>query len=178
MADRMSRETLLPMIAAYALDHGLDGLSLRPLAKAVGTSDRMLLYHFGTKDGMVAALLEHLAQIYSATLDAAFPTERAPSRAALAQTILAVTSQPAFAPFIRIWWEIVAGAARGDTAFRSSAGRMADGLLLWIESHLPVSDPDPATGAKTVLVMVEGAMMLQALGRGDISDTAVSSLED
>jgi len=41
----------------YVLEHGLIGLSLRPLAAALGTSDRMLLYHFGTKDELVAAVL-------------------------------------------------------------------------------------------------------------------------
>jgi len=41
----------------YVLEHGLIGLSLRPLAKALGTSDRMVLYHFGSKDELVAAVL-------------------------------------------------------------------------------------------------------------------------
>ena len=41
----------------YVLDHGLIGLSLRPLAADLGTSDRMLLYHFGSKDALVAAVL-------------------------------------------------------------------------------------------------------------------------
>jgi AcrR family transcriptional regulator len=39
------------------LRHGLIGLSLRPLAAAVGTSDRMLLYHFADKDDLVATVL-------------------------------------------------------------------------------------------------------------------------
>ena len=39
------------------LDHGLIGLSLRPLAAELGTSDRMLLYHFGSKDQLVADVL-------------------------------------------------------------------------------------------------------------------------
>lgn len=41
----------------YVLEHGLIGLSLRPLAAELGTSDRMLLYHFGSKDELVAAVL-------------------------------------------------------------------------------------------------------------------------
>ncbi len=41
----------------YVLEHGLIALSLRPLAAALGTSDRMLLYHFGSKDELVAAVL-------------------------------------------------------------------------------------------------------------------------
>ena len=42
----------------YALEHGLIGLSLRPLAAALGTSDRMLIYHFGSKDGLITAVLD------------------------------------------------------------------------------------------------------------------------
>ena len=41
----------------YVLEHGLIGLSLRPLAAEIGTSDRMLLYHFAGKDDLVATML-------------------------------------------------------------------------------------------------------------------------
>ena len=51
------KETWTREATDYTLEHGLVGLSLRPLAAALGTSDRMLLYHFGTKDDLVAAVL-------------------------------------------------------------------------------------------------------------------------
>jgi AcrR family transcriptional regulator len=51
------REELAESAADYALEHGLIGLSLRPLAQALGTSDRMLLYHFRDKDDLVATIL-------------------------------------------------------------------------------------------------------------------------
>jgi len=51
------REELAEAATDYALEHGLIGLSLRPLAKALGTSDRMLLYHFRDKDDLVATIL-------------------------------------------------------------------------------------------------------------------------
>jgi hypothetical protein len=47
------REELAEAATDYALEHGLIGLSLRPLAEALGTSDRMLLYHFADKDDLV-----------------------------------------------------------------------------------------------------------------------------
>src|SRR3954451_5011316 len=47
------REELLEAAYAYVLRHGLSGLSLRPLAREVGSSPRVLLYLFGTKDGLV-----------------------------------------------------------------------------------------------------------------------------
>jgi AcrR family transcriptional regulator len=51
------REELADAATDYALEHGLIGLSLRPLAEALGTSDRMLLYHFADKDDLVATIL-------------------------------------------------------------------------------------------------------------------------
>jgi AcrR family transcriptional regulator len=48
---------LLELAYRYVLEHGLAELSLRPLAKAIGSSPRVLLYLFGSKDGLVRALL-------------------------------------------------------------------------------------------------------------------------
>lgn len=48
---------LLEAAYQYALEHGLADVSLRPLAAAIGTSPRVLLYLFGSKDGLVRALL-------------------------------------------------------------------------------------------------------------------------
>lgn len=55
--DPAKRRDLLDRIRAYVLRNGLSDLSLRPLARALGTSDRMLLYYFGTKERMVAEAL-------------------------------------------------------------------------------------------------------------------------
>ena len=170
---RLSRATLLPRLADHVLAHGLAGASLRPLAKAAGTSDRMLLYHFGSKDALVEALLGHLAERFTRALDTAFPGARAPSRQACFESVMHVTSQPAFAPFITLWWDIVAGCARGDAAFLAAAGQIMDELLRWVEAHLPDDDPDPQAGAKLVLTLIEGAQMLDAVGRAAIGRGAV-----
>jgi len=70
---------LLELAYRYALRHGLGDMSLRPLAAAVGSSPRVLLYLFGSKDGLVRALLarartdelELLARLRTATVDQA-----------------------------------------------------------------------------------------------------------
>jgi AcrR family transcriptional regulator len=51
------RTELLDACYAYVLEHGLTGLSLRPLAAATGTSPRVLLYLFGSKDQLLRELL-------------------------------------------------------------------------------------------------------------------------
>lgn len=51
------REELLESAYRYVLEHGITELSLRPLAKAIGSSPRVLLFLFDSKDGLVQALL-------------------------------------------------------------------------------------------------------------------------
>jgi AcrR family transcriptional regulator len=51
------RDELAAAATDYVLAHGLLGVSLRPMAAALGTSDRMLLYHFTSKDDLVATVL-------------------------------------------------------------------------------------------------------------------------
>lgn len=174
---RLSRETLLPRLAQHVLEHGLAGASLRPLAKAAGTSDRMLIYHFGSKEELVQALLEHVAAMYAGALDMAWPSERASSRRDCAVRLHAIGRAPMFAPFLRLWWEIVAGAAKGDAAYKASAKAMMEKQLAWFEAHLPADDPDPASGARMVALAVEGALMMDALGLGEVGEAGLAALE-
>jgi AcrR family transcriptional regulator len=51
------REELLEKAYAFVLEHGLADLSLRPLSQAIGSSPRVLLYLFESKDGLVRELL-------------------------------------------------------------------------------------------------------------------------
>jgi len=52
------RDELADQATDYVLNHGIVGLTLRPLAAAINTSDRMLMYHFGDKDTLIAQILE------------------------------------------------------------------------------------------------------------------------
>ncbi|WP_241835396.1 TetR/AcrR family transcriptional regulator [Pseudofrankia asymbiotica] len=51
-------------------EHGLIGLTLRPVAAAIGTSDRMLIYHFGNRDELVAAVVTRAEDRAVAAVDA------------------------------------------------------------------------------------------------------------
>lgn len=62
-------EELCDAIIQYLSQHGLADLSLRPLAKAVGSSPRVLLYYFGSKEKMVAKVLAEVRQRQRAVYD-------------------------------------------------------------------------------------------------------------
>ena len=160
----MSRETLLPKLASHVLEHGLGEASLRPLAKAAGTSDRMLIYHFGNKEQLMSALLEHIAENYAVALSAAIGGQKARTRQECVARILAFGRTPEVQPFMALWWEIVAGATRGATGYKEAGENMMSRLLEWLETQMPEDDPDPQGGARYLLTLIEGTLMLGTVG--------------
>ena len=53
-----AREQLLAAVVGYVATHGFSDLSLREVAAAIGTSHRMLIYHFGSREGLAVDLEE------------------------------------------------------------------------------------------------------------------------
>ena len=51
------REELLGKAIGWFAEHGVGETSLRTLAEGIGTSHRMLIYHFGSREGLLAACL-------------------------------------------------------------------------------------------------------------------------
>jgi AcrR family transcriptional regulator len=64
------REDLLQQVTDHVLGHGLIGLTLRPVAAAIGTSDRMLIYHFESRDALVSAVVAEATERAIAAVDA------------------------------------------------------------------------------------------------------------
>ncbi len=64
------RLELLRAIVEYVLANSFAELSLRPLGAAVGASPRTMLYHFGSKRGLVIAVLGEVARRQGDLLDA------------------------------------------------------------------------------------------------------------
>jgi AcrR family transcriptional regulator len=58
-ADEANRSQLLDRIVAYAFANGVASLSLRPLAKHLGITPGLLLYHFGSKEALTVEILKH-----------------------------------------------------------------------------------------------------------------------
>lgn len=51
------RQRLLDLVADYCIEHGVADLTLRRVAEAVGSNNRMLLYYFGSKEDLIATAL-------------------------------------------------------------------------------------------------------------------------
>lgn len=172
------RQLWLDGMAQHVLVHGLTSASLRPLAAAVGTSDRMLIYHFGSKDGVIAALLRHLAERFVAGLDAALPPGRAASARACLDDVVALLRDPGMAGYLRVWLDILAEAAAGSAAHRAAGEAIMAGFAAWLEGRLPEGTADPADVAAGLLTLIEGVIVMDSVGQSALADRAVALVGD
>lgn len=171
-----TRARYLKRMAKYVLDHGLTDSSLRPLAKAAGTSDRMLIYHFGNKDALMSALLMTLAQDYTEVLNSALPEAAKPSRRALMDAVLEFGRTPEVAAYIRIWQEVMTEAAKGTGMYVTTGAQIVEGFVDWLERRMPEDDPAPKDAAMAMLTLIEGIHIMDSVGRADVADKAVEMI--
>jgi AcrR family transcriptional regulator len=106
-----AREELLERIIDHVAAHGLSDASMRDLAAAVGTSHRMLHYHFGGRHELVAAIVEATEARQRSVLAALAVDADSPETVVTRQW--ALLSQPAMAPFVRLFFELLAHAMHG-----------------------------------------------------------------
>jgi AcrR family transcriptional regulator len=99
-----ARDQLLDRVVAFAAAEGIAGRSLRDIAAGVGTSHRMLLYHFGSREGLLAAIV--------ATIEArqrAVMTELTQQSGTPREVMLGLWEQltrPELLPFVRLFFEV------------------------------------------------------------------------
>jgi len=171
--NKPDKQSLLPALAAYVLEHGLNTASLRPMAAAANTSDRMLIYHFGNKENLIAALLEHLAQRMAEALDAAMPPTRVASEKELVRDIVTLMRAPLYRPYIRVWLDIISAASQGSKIHQSAGRAIIDIYLDWLAKR----HPDGAQGAAFALTLIEGTLIMDAVGHDATADAAVKALQ-
>ena len=160
------RDALLAKLTAHVLHEGLSGTSLRPLAKAARTSDRMLLYYFAGKDELIAAVLERAADDLRAMLGAGEVGPEPQPFERLLEDLRALTATDAVRPYMRLWMDLIAVAARGGEPHREIAGRIVDGFVDWIVPRLAVPpDRDPRAEATQLLATLDGIAQIEAAGR-------------
>src|SRR6201999_981554 len=103
---------------------GIGDRSLRDIAAAVGTSHRMLLHHFGSRDELLLAIVEQVERRQMARLHA-LPTEPAEAIAEM----WADLRRAELRPFERLFFECYARGVQGEQPF----ARMHPGAVdVWL----------------------------------------------
>ena len=154
------RQQLLEQATDHALRHGLIGLSLRPLAAALGTSDRMLLYHFGTRDELVTAVIEE------ANRRSVHTVERLPPAASVASGAWALWQayqQQPLRACEQLYLQAAASGLLGQEPYRSGVRRANEAWTRALSGWLLRCGADPARLGR-VVALVDATLLGLHLG--------------
>ena len=161
------REQLLDAAVEYAATHGIGDLSLRQFAAALGTSHRMLSYHFGSREGLLVEVIraveaEQRAALAQLLLDADATPEETMRRA------WRRVADPALWSNERLFFEVYAQALQGSP----HAQPLLDGIVdAWVEPLAALVAPgrprDEARAQARLGVAVVRGLLLDLLATRD-----------
>ena len=168
MTDR--RQELADAATDYVLEHGLIGLTLRPLAAAIGTSDRMLLYHFRDKDDLLATVLTTSNERSVQGIRALAPSVDV-RRAVL--DLWATVNSPSQARCQRLYVEAAAVGVLGVEPYASVVARANEVWMEAVADHLRASGV-PTRAARRAATLLDATFMglqldLQLEGEAEIT---------
>jgi AcrR family transcriptional regulator len=171
------QDELLELAYQYVLAHGLADMSLRPLAKAIGSSPRVLLFLYGSKDALIRALLDRARADELAAIDAFKEIENGAGLADSARQVWRWLSAPDHRLLLGLWVEAY---ARSLTDPAGPWGGFAEqtvqdwlGLLASTQRQARRRSPAGAAERTAVLALLRGAM-LDLLATGDLARTTES----
>ncbi len=170
------RDRLLRAVIDHLGHHGLGDTSLRGLATAVGTSHRMLNYHFGSR----TRLLTEVSQAVEEAQREWFRSMLADDATAPLDLIRAMyerIADPALAPQERLFFELYARALQGG---EEAEGFLPEAVEAWLGpstelfGRLGFTEAQARAEARLSLAVARGLLLdLLATGDRDAIDAAV-----
>jgi AcrR family transcriptional regulator len=172
------KQELLEAAYAYALGGGLGDLSLRPLAAAINSSPRVLLYLFGSKDGLIRALLARARSDELALIQrmAAARDERG-GLYPVARELWQWLSDEGHRGLLTLWVESYARSLTDPDGpwARFAQDTVRDWLTLLAGAQpAKVRDTDAGLAQRTLVLAVLRGALLDLLATGDVTRTTAA----
>jgi AcrR family transcriptional regulator len=157
-----ARERLLDAAVDHAARHGISDQSLRQLAAALDTSHRMLIYHFGSKEGLLTEVVRTVEARQRAQLAALIAQGDLATPESLAQLWEHFADESLW-PWERLFFEVYAQALQGRPHARSLLDEAID---TWVD---PIAEVLVAQGTRPADARADARLML-AVTRGLLLD--------
>lgn len=156
----------------HVAHHGLSDLSLRELAAGIGTSHRMLLYHFGSREGLLAAIVGSMEEQQRRALEGLAAGATTPRELITAQW--AQLADPTLRPFVVLFFEVLALALQRRPGTDGFLDQLTEP---WLDVGAQIADDlGLATTRDDVrlgIAVVRG-LLLEAVASGDYASSTAS----
>jgi len=164
--DLRTRALLRAKAADYVLAHGLSDLTLRPLAKALKTNARMLVYHFGSREGLLREILSCVREREDARIQSWLASRKTPrTMGQFLRWLWKESATPGRRPALRLLFELYALALRNP---REYPGVLEDPFAYWQKLSAKTGDAAKADDVEaTLLLAVTRGLLLDYCATGD-----------
>lgn len=149
----------------YLLKHGVADLSLRPMAAKIGTSARMLVHHFGSKDDLIAAVMGKLREDLQRSFVVEADTSTAPD---LMLRFWRQLTRKDRLPYFRLLLEVQILAIQNPRRYRRYLADTSRSWLKIVERSLPETSDRAFATLNTAVV---DGLLLELLSSGDLRRT-------
>jgi AcrR family transcriptional regulator len=169
-SDSPRKRELLDAAYDWALANGLADLSLRPLARAIGTSPRVLLFLFGSKDGLTRALLARARQDELAALATLRAGQQQAGLADTGREVWRWLAAPSHRALLSLWLEGYARSLLGESGpWEGFAVETVEDWLALLATSQPASRRRTRAGEadRTLLLAVLRGALIDVLATGD-----------
>ena len=181
MNDTSPKQRLLDAAIEYVSANGISDVSLRTLAAALGTSHRMLIFHFGSKEQLWVEIVQTVEQRQREVLRDILPDPSRPVGEAMRAWWKHI-SDPKLWPNERLFFELYGQALQG----RPHTVELLDGIVEdWldpvVEINVALGVPEPLARAHARLgVAVTRGLLLDLLATRDVKavDDAMNAFID
>jgi AcrR family transcriptional regulator len=165
------KQALLDASIRYLLDNGLADLSLRPLAAGIGTSARLLVFHFKSKEGLIEAVLDEVQARVQASFVAVSGAKRRRSVAPMKSFWLWATNEQNL-PYLRLLYEAHFIAMQNPRVYARYLRSTSFNWVELIQARLPGPLRDPAFA--TLCAAVFDGLVIELLSTRDLRRTTRS----
>lgn len=160
------KQELVEASLDYLIENGVAGLSLRPLADAIGTSARLLIFHFGSKEALLAEVLGALqVRLQAGLVEMASASAHAQKGSSLFERFWRWATVPANLRLLRLGLEVQILALQDPQMFSKKVRESSTAWMDLILHSLPEQARTPATA--TLFTALFDGLVLDLLATGD-----------
>jgi len=159
------KQELLDALIAYLLKHGITDLSLRPMAAATGTSARLLIFHFGSKERLVQEVLGEMQARLRRSFGELMESEQRTRSGPLLRVFWDWALTRENHAHLSLLYQLHVLAAQAPKTYGRYLKKNALDWLALIQEALPPTHRDPAFA--TLLGAVFDGLFIEVMSTGD-----------
>ncbi len=163
------RDELRDKALEYLLNHGLADLSLRPLADQIGSSSRLLIYHFQSKEKLITAVMDEVRTRVQQSVVAMIHANHGE---ASMESFWGWATDGDNIRYARLLFEVHALALQNPANYSQYLSDTSSSWLEVIERGIPKS-ADRRTIATLCAAVIDG-LVLEYMSTGDLDRTSAA----